>query len=104
MEGVIHGRVVHYVLSEQDAENINASRRAANAVPSTDRLKGVVYPSGNSVEPGEHVVMLIVKVWNENGLVNGRCELDGNDSYWVTSKSFDGEDKKPYTWHWIEKA
>lgn len=104
MEGVIHGRVVHYVLSDDDARKINDRRKAANAVPVAERIPGVIYNTGNDVTEGEHVVMIIMKVWNENGLINGRCELDGNDSYWVTSKSFDGDEKKPYSWHWIEKA
>jgi hypothetical protein len=103
MEGVIHGRIVHYVLSEIDAETINA-RRTKASIPQEERLPGVVYPMGNKVEAGEHVVMLITKVWNENGLINGRCLLDGNDDFWVTSKSYDAEDKKQYSWHWIEKA
>jgi hypothetical protein len=47
--------------------------------------------------------MVIVKVWNDQGLINGKVLLDGMDDYWVTSKSFSDE-KKPYTWHWIEKA
>ena len=103
MEGLIVGRVVHYVISEDDAKAINARRTEANQIPPSEKLPGVQYFVGNSVEAGEHCAMVIVKVWNSDGLINGKVLLDGRDEYWTTSKSFSDE-KKPYTWHWIEKA
>lgn len=103
MDGLTVGRIVHYVLSEEDAERINAKRKEANSIPLLDRIPGVQSHVGNQVEAGEHCSMVIVKVWNQNGLINGKVFLDGTDEYWVTSRSYD-EEKKPYTWHWIEKA
>lgn len=104
MDGLTVGRIVHYVLSEQDAGEINDRRKAANQAPKAERLPGAQYYNGNRVEAGQHVAMGIVAVWNQDGLINGKCFLDGTDEHWVTSKSFDNEEKKPYTWHWIEKA
>ena len=103
MEGVIVGRMVHYVLSEDDANIINALRKAALIVPRVEKIQGIQYHAGNSVEAGEHCAMVIVKVSNDQGLINGKVLLDGQDDHWVTSRSF-SEEKKPFTWHWIEKA
>ena len=103
MEGLTVGRIVHYVLSEDDARAINARRIATNQIPISEHIPGLQYHVGNSAEAGEHCAMVIVKVWNDQGLINGKVLLDGMDDYWVTSKSFSDE-KKPYTWHWIEKA
>jgi len=103
MEGLTNGRVVHYVLSEDDAKLINERRKAANQTPVNERIPGIQYYVGNNVEPGKHCPMVITEVWNVDGLVNGKVLLDGQDDYWVTSKYYSDE-KKPYTWHWIEKA
>lgn len=103
IDGLTPGRIVHYVLSEDDAKTINARRKAANAIPDDHKTKGVQYNIGNSVEAGEHCPMVIVKVWNTDGLINGKVFLDGYDDHWVTSRSF-SEQKEPFTWHWIEKA
>ena len=95
MDGVTIGRVAHYVLTESDASRINE-----------DRSAGI--RKGNPVRGGEHVVMIMVKVFpNEFGEgvpgVNGQCLLDGNDSLWVTSVKF-SPDAESGTWHWVEKA
>lgn len=95
MNGIVVGRNVHYVIGAQDKQNI-LNRR--------ERLQ--VY--GNDPEVGDHVAMMIVKVSCDEQragvpLVNGRCFLDGNDFLWVISVPYD-ENKKPGTWHWIEKA
>lgn len=102
VSGVTVGRAVHYVLSEQDAKEISARRLAANMF--TDKIPGVQYHQGNPVEAGQHCAMTITAVWNDQGLINGKVHLDGFDDHWVTSRSFDNESKKPFTWHWIEKA
>jgi hypothetical protein len=73
MEGLIEGRIVHYVLTKEDAKNILQSRLAKQQ-------------SGNYVEDGMHFPMIIVRVWSEDGCVNGKVELDGEDSLWVCSK------------------
>jgi len=104
MDGLIQGRTVHYVLTEQDAMAINQQRKAVNATFLTERVPGLQYHVGNSVEPGEHCAAVVVKVWSkENGYINLKVQLDGQDDYWATSKSY-GEKHEPGTWHWIEKA
>lgn len=91
MEGLTPGRIAHYVLSESDIAAIKEKREKAG-----------VY--GNSFEVGEHVPMMVVKVWNDQGMINGRLITDGDESpYWVTSRRF-SENPEPATWHWIEKA
>jgi hypothetical protein len=104
MDGLIEDRIVHYVLTDTDAKEINAAHTAANQTPTASRIPGIQYHAGNSVAAGEHCPAVIVKVWNkENGYVNLKVLLDGEDDYWATSKSYN-DGKEPGTWHWIEKA
>ncbi len=81
------GRIVHYTLSEQDAETINKRRDDAAA----RRKNGDVDPLGsdcigNKAEVGQIFPLMIVRVWSE-GCVNGQLILDGNDTLWKTSAS-----------------
>jgi hypothetical protein len=106
MDGLIEGRIIHYVLSKDDAEAINKRRHAAE---SHDLNDGTQLNTGNHVMSGEHVPGMIVAIFpNEFGKgipgVNVQCLLDGSDSYWVTSKQFDNDLKLPGTVHWIERA
>lgn len=79
MEGLTVGRVVHYVLSASDAQEINKLHEAAN-IPFDERVPGIQYHTGNRVEAGEHCAMVVVKVWNSDiGLINGKVLLDGLD-------------------------
>lgn len=81
MDGLIEGRIVHYVLP----------------------------PPGRNA--GQHRGAMIVKVWDNLGYVNLLVFQDGmNDGVeygsgptWVTSVHY-SETKEPRTWHWIEKA
>lgn len=104
MKGLIEGRIVHYVLREQDAQQI--TRRRLNGALPEGWPTGAQAHTGNPVVAGEHVPAIIVKVWphefgDEPG-VNLQCLLDGNDSFWVTSTRFD-DSKAEGTCHWIEK-
>lgn len=104
MDGLTVGRVVHYVLTKSDAEQIEEQHKAGNSTPHNERIPGLQYAAGNSVSAGDHCAMMIVKVWNPtNGLINGKVFLDGLDDFWATSRSYD-ENKTPGSWHWIEKA
>lgn len=77
------GRIVHYRLSEQDAQQITDRRRDAGVF-------------GNPVPAGDTYPMVIVRVWSTT-LVNGQVLLDGPDTLWVTSVTLgDG----PRTWSW----
>ena len=69
------GRIVTYVLSQQDVDRINDQRA---------RSEGVF--RGNNVHAGDSFPMMIVRVWDTPEVhVNGRVLLDGTDSLWVTS-------------------
>lgn len=64
------GRIVHYTLSERDADNIMAARR-----------EGQIH--GNPVAEGRTYPMVVVCVHGR--YVNGKVLLDGDDTYWATS-------------------
>lgn len=104
MDGLTVGRVVHYVLSEQDAQIINDRNSIGNDLSAEERIPAIAYHGGNRVREGQHCAMVIVHVWNGEGLVNGQVLLDGLSNYWATSVRHSGETKAPGSWHWIEKA
>lgn len=96
MEGLTVGRIVHYVMSQNDANAILQNRSGAGN--SFCNLPWV----------GQHYPAIIVAVFeNEYGQnipgVNLQVFMDGNDSHWVTSRKY-SEDKEHGTWHWIERA
>lgn len=99
MDGLIEGRIVHYVLTESDVDAITKSR-----------MLNPVAKQGNSVLPGLHFPAIVVRVFpqefgSDNPGVNLQVFLDGNDSLWVTSRKFAvPEVLENGTWHWIEKA
>jgi len=86
------GRIVHYRLSSEDAENINRWR-------STTQLTLKDAHMGNIAQAGDVLPMLVVRVWG-GGSVNGQVFLDGNDSLWVTSV---GEGDGMRNWSWPVK-
>lgn len=91
MDGLIEGRVVHYVLPDME-----------------DYQKcGVV---------GEHRPAIVVRNWHVpgyDGMVNLQVFIDGSNDIgldghhtatkWATSVHY-SEEKEPGTWHWIEKV
>jgi hypothetical protein len=105
MKGLTEGRIVHYVLTESEAVEINRIRDVKHG---GNYGNGAQAHVGNHVLAGEHVPMMVVAVWDHqpeggNGCCNGQAFLDGNDSLWVTSCTY-GEDNRPGSWHWIEPA
>ncbi|MCZ4066445.1 hypothetical protein O1W71_02025 [Microbacterium sp. H37-C3] len=98
------GRIVHYKLSEQDAEAINrrrSDRLAYQSNPYNDprvayKPTGFQVHHGNPAAAGDVLPMLIVRVWNDE-VVNGQVFLDGNDSLWVTSVP-SGDGQRRWTW------
>lgn len=96
------GRTVGYVLTKQDADNVNRRRRQLrehahiHGIPPDGCQRHV----GNAAHAGETYPMTIVRVWGNTptSLVNGQVKLDGNDALWVTSVGV-GEDEG--TWHWL---
>ena len=93
------GRIVHYTLTDADAEAIN--RRRADTMRNIDehrqRADGSQVHFGNSVEAGDVFPMVIIRVWNEIGTVNGQVLLDGNDTYWASSR-MPGDTQGTYRW------
>lgn len=77
------GRIVHYTLNEHDAKVINARRVAYSNI-------------GNSVQAGADCAAIVVAAWG-NSSANLQVLLDGEDSYWATSRS-EGDDQGH--WHW----
>lgn len=95
------GRIVHYKLDPLDVEHISR-RRVANAIEAAAWPAGAQAHVGNPVKVGQVIPMIVTSVWPDEygpGIygVNGQCLLDGNDSFWVTSKQ-NGTD--PGMWSW----
>ncbi len=90
MENLSVGRIVQYVLNEQDVKAI--IERRENLSKS--------YAWGNPPTVGDVVPAIVV--WphhNEASTFNGQAFLDGNDVLWITSVPYSAE-AKPRTWHW----
>jgi hypothetical protein len=92
MEGLIEGRIVHYVLTEADVKMLRHE--------------------DNNISEGMHCPMIIVRVWSETGNVDGQVFLDGPAGYWAQKVNPDPHPeselkpnvRKSGTWHWIERA
>jgi hypothetical protein len=99
------GRIVHYKLNDADAEAINRRRadwsdsvKANGRPPATGHQAHV----GNHAEAGQVFPAQIVRVFDpESGCANLQVVLDGNDTYWATSRS---KGDQPGYWTWPERA
>ena len=101
------GRIVHYMLTDQDAEQINRRRTDGRSI--ADRIKEEKWPLGaqahigNAVKAGDVFPMVIVRVWpSDVGLVNGQVLLDGCDNYWATSRAQVTPDSTDKNGLWFE--
>ena len=95
---VTAGRIVYYVLSEQDAQAINRLR-GKHRIPA-----GVQAHVGDPAHEGDVVPAIVV--WadnNEAGTFTGQAFLDGNDTLWLKSVPFDEEGARG-SWHWPPRA
>lgn len=114
------GRIVVYVVSEEDAEKVNRRRTDGRSIAA--RLKSFItvggstvfrWPEGaqahigNRVEGGMEFPATVVRDWAKESdaaapeNVNLQVFLDGNDVYWATGVKEDGAmDPQPGTWHW----
>ena len=97
------GRIVEYTLNDGDVYQINAYRANAQAIANREVQEhntGPIGAHGNYVSAGDTYPMIIVRVWppvREEALVNGQVLLDGDDTFWATSRGQgDGEG------HWRE--
>ncbi len=94
------GRIVHYTLTAQDAEQVNKRRKDAqeNLEKIREDSIGYVLHVGNTATEGDVYPMLIVRCWGTTpeSSVNGQVFLDGTDTLWVTSV---GQGDQPRQWH-----
>jgi hypothetical protein len=102
------GRLVHYTLTQWDADAINRrradwERNRHDEVSGERGGKGYQAHTGNHAAEGDVYPALIVRVWGdtEQSAVNLQVHLDGNDTYWATSRTAgDG----PGHWRWPARA
>lgn len=92
------GSIVHYVLDENDVEEITR-RRVPNVGHGDNWPAGAQAHVGNLVVVGDHIPLIVTVVFGgKDGYVNGQGLLDGSDSLWVTSRQY-----SPFhdtgTWH-----
>lgn len=79
------GRIYAYTLTEGDAEAINQRRGDAASKNAGARQEGFVVHVGNAVAEGHKFPCLVVREWSP-GMSNLQVFLDGNDTYWATSR------------------
>jgi len=95
------GRIVHYTLSEQDADAINKRRSDAslNLRSIRESAQGYIAHFGNSVAAGDVFPLIITRTWGDTpeSHVNGQVMLDGNDTLWACSVK-EGEGPRTYAW------
>lgn len=82
------GRIVHYTLTANDADEINKLRQESAGTK-----------CGNVAHEGQVYPLIITHVWGDqpSSAFNGSCFLDGNDLFWVTSTEI-GEGKRKCQW------
>lgn len=97
MDKISIGRIVHYKLNGADAEAINRRRSDFKAAVSGN--SGHIGHVGNSAEAGQVYPATVVRTWGYP-TVNLQVLLDGNDTYWATSRGEGGSDGQ---WHWPER-
>lgn len=96
------GRVVHYVLTEDNATQINRRRTNGSSIAARMRAEPAEWPAGaqahigNDVKAGDVFPLIVTRVWSP-GCVNGQVLLDGNDAFWATSRT---EGTEPGSWQW----
>ena len=90
------GRIVHYTLSQADADQINQRRKDFHESRSADQRTGFVGHVGNWAAEGDVFPAMIVRVWDEAQItVNAQVFMDGNDVFWATSRA---EGNTPGAW------
>ncbi|MFF7452089.1 MULTISPECIES: hypothetical protein [unclassified Streptomyces] len=101
------GRIVHYTLNQQDADEINRRRADFAAHVKSGALRddgtGYVAHVGNQAREGDVYPAMIARVFGETpeSAVNLQVVLDGNDTLWATSRTV-GEG--PSHWAWPERV
>ena len=109
MEGLKPGRIVYYVLSDQDCQEITRRRTTSKSI--ADRIangaQGAQWPLGaqahigNPVQPGDECLAMVLWVHaQEIGRVNLKVMLDGTDELRARSVYY-SIDPVRGTWHWL---
>jgi hypothetical protein len=88
------GRIVLYTLTSQDAFQINKRREDARREGAGET--GKIVHVGNTAAPGELYPAMVVRTFGGQN-VNLQVMLDGNDTFWATSRP-EGDDAG--AWHW----
>lgn len=99
------GRTVLYSLTALDAQLINA-RRLSRSEQQDAVIEGRIQPGtqvheGAAVAAGQQFPALVVRVFND-GRVNLKVQLDGNDDHWATCRQ--AADRKPEPGQWITRG
>jgi len=95
------GRIVWYKMTNWEAEQINERRKHATSFMDWHRAlkSGAQVHVGNKVNAGQLYPAMVVVCWGDTptSAVNLQVFLDGNDTFWATSKSV-GEKDGYYQW------
>jgi hypothetical protein len=99
------GRIVHYVLNENDAASTNKRRQDAKGSGIAATESGAVVHFGNAVSAGQEFAAVVARVFpgSAGGTANLHVLLDGNDSFWATSRKIGAADEQG-SWHWPERV
>lgn len=90
------GRIVHYTLSTTDADEINRRRKDFRVARSAEVGSGFIGHVGNVATAGDVCPAVVVRTFGPD-VANLQVLLDGNDSYWATSRS-EGSDQGYWAW------
>ncbi len=95
------GRIVWYKMANYEAQQINKRRQDAQNKMDWHRAlsTGAQIHIGNEVKAGQLYPAMIIIPWGitPESAVNLQVFLDGNDTYWATSKCV-GEKEGDYQW------
>lgn len=91
------GRIVHYRLSADDAADINRRRSDFQRGPGYADRTGYTGHVGNEALEGALAPAVIVRAFDDTDTVNLQVLLDGNDTFWATSRR-EGNDVGQWTW------
>lgn len=94
------GKLVIYQINEEDATEINRRRSDAIIHNANNAHSGIQVYVGNDVYPGDLFPAIIIRVWQgpEFNSANLKVLLDGNDTWWVQSRT---RGKQPGQWRWL---
>ena len=95
------GRIVHYTLTQADADAINKRRtdweRNRHDEVSGDRGgKGYIAHVGNHAAAGDVCPAMVVRTFDGHA-ANLQVHLDGTDTYWATSRT-EGDGEGHWAW------